>query len=339
MAVFRMLCGPPGSGKSTLSNTLEGNVLSSDEIRRIISGSYDNFDHDQIVFDYIHQKAKELLMNDEDVIIDATNLSRKKRVHFLKLIKKLDVKKEIYFFEHSLETCLKQNFQRSPEKHVPKKRLIEMYNATQVPLSAEGWDKIYVCSEEDDTVYGEVDNVDDKRQSFIDLVTNNADHDDLFNQLSSYCSSFDNIFNLAQDSTYHSFSVSRHTFYVWDYVRSETDDLSIIIAALFHDIGKYETKSFYNFKGEKKRYANFIGHENVSTKIAFQFLRNIGFDQVFIQKTLLLIQYHMTLHKVSSSENPESTFQKVCDRLEKNGLDKDDINKLCLLHKADQQGK
>lgn len=331
MATFRMLCGPPGSGKSTLSKSFEGNVLSSDEIRRIISGSYDNFDHDQKVFDYIHQRAKELLMNGEDVIIDATNLSRKKRVHFLKLIKKLDVKKEIYFFQHSLETCLEQNVKRSSQKHVPKKRLIEMYNSTQVPLASEGWDQIYV--------YGEVNDISDKKESFIDLVTNDAEHDHLFKELSSYCSSFDNIFNLAQDSSYHSFSVSRHTFYVWDYVRSQTDDLSIIIAALFHDIGKYETKSFYNFKGEKKRYANFIGHENVSTKIAFQFLRNMGFEPSFIQKTLLLIQYHMTLHKVSSSENPESTFQKVCDRLEKNGLDKDDINKLCLLHKADQQAK
>lgn len=331
MTTFRMLCGPPGSGKSTLSKTLQGTVLSSDETRKIMAGSYGNFDHDQKVFDHIYQKAKELLMSGEDVIIDATNLSRKKRVHFLTLIKKLDVQKEIYFFQHSLETCLKQNLQRSPEKHVPKKRLIEMYNATQVPLKAEGWNRIYV--------YGETNDISDKKEKFIELVKSDVEHDDLFNQLSSYCSSFDNIFNLAQDSTYHSFSVSRHTFYVWNHVKSETDDLSVLIAALFHDIGKYETKSFYNFKGEKKRYANFIGHENVSTKIAFQFLTDIGFDQMFIQKTLLLIQYHMMLHQVGKSENPEATFQKIYKKLERNGLDKDDINKLCLLHIADQQGK
>ena len=90
-----MFVGIPASGKSTESakyRALGYNILSSDEIRDSISGGLSlqsvpakeaSALHSQ-VFQRINQLCRESLKQGISVVVDATNLNRKRRIAFLK---------------------------------------------------------------------------------------------------------------------------------------------------------------------------------------------------------------------------------------------------------------
>lgn len=79
-----MMMGLPGSGKTTkahgLSRICVCPIISSDEIRKEITGSEDNQECNEEVFKVLHQRVKdELLYNkSQAVIYDACNISYKK---------------------------------------------------------------------------------------------------------------------------------------------------------------------------------------------------------------------------------------------------------------------
>ena len=85
-----MLVGIPACGKSTLSLEYESKgykILSSDKIRIEMAGTEDIFNKEQSfinelngkVFEYIKSQAYEYLKSGISVVLDATNLGRKKR--------------------------------------------------------------------------------------------------------------------------------------------------------------------------------------------------------------------------------------------------------------------
>ena len=81
-----LLIGASGSGKSRYRKTTEFKertiTLSSDDIRKELFGNLiHQEDHDQI-FDIIHKITPLALEMGFDVIYDATNLNRKKRIYF-----------------------------------------------------------------------------------------------------------------------------------------------------------------------------------------------------------------------------------------------------------------
>jgi putative nucleotidyltransferase with HDIG domain len=146
--------------------------------------------------------------------------------------------------------------------------------------------------------------------------------------LAQYFDEFTPIYDMPQDSKYHSLSVSRHIYYVYRYVLetySGEDKELMLWTALLHDVGKAECKSFYNRKGEETRYANFIGHEYVGSQMAITFLRKLGcFEDEFIYKIATLIQFHMYLLDKNANK------QKLLDR-----VGADTYNKLTILRDAD----
>ena len=79
-----IMMGIPASGKSTLANSLSIRVLSSDELR---------LQHPEIpptsttIWTMMKNMLRQCIENNEDVVIDATNVSVKDRDRWLSVIK------------------------------------------------------------------------------------------------------------------------------------------------------------------------------------------------------------------------------------------------------------
>lgn len=296
---FIMMIGISGSGKSTIANEIANTkdndivVVSSDAIRKELLGDEENQDKNSLVFQEMFSRTKQALNDGKHVVYDATNISRKKRRGLLQQLPK-GVEKIAYFVSTEYLNSLTNNENR--ERKVPEYVIKRMYKNMQVPIYSEGWDKIIVDYEpwliEDDLP-----------KQFTDAVRAGVlvgrEGYELMGFLSSYFDEFTDIYELAQDSRYHSFTVSRHTYYVYKHVLEnypEGEDKELMLwTALLHDIGKKFCKSFYNRKNEETRYANFIGHENVGSQIAINFLKMMGFSDEFIYKSSTLIHFHMYL--------------------------------------------
>lgn len=232
-----MLIGIPGSGKSTLAKSLaqEGNtVLSSDEIRRNIFGE-DSFPADEkerekiqsAVCKVIREETKEHLKNGRSVVIDATNLNRKKRKKLLSFFSDTPSYKKAILLITSPEVCKKRNGDRRGGKRVPDENMEEMLRRFEVPVMGEGWDE-------------------------ISLIV----HDE------EYRYPFELLADFSQDNPHHTMTLGEHMDAAKEYaIAHGYSDVLVKIAAL-HDIGKLYTKEFKNYKGEPTDTAHFYGHEN-----------------------------------------------------------------------------
>ncbi|WP_162356890.1 ATP-binding protein [Metabacillus mangrovi] len=325
MPSFNMMIGLPGSGKSTyaekLAKEIDAVVFSSDLLREELLGDVQDQSRNDFIFEELHKRINLHLADGGNVIYDATNTNRKRRKHLINHVIKCEVKHAYYVNEH-YETVLQRNNQR--ERKVSKTVIDKMYKAMQIPFVNEGWNEVIMVSSETNTA--------DSRESLLNLITADREHDLLFSELQIHIPDFQSIFNVPQDSSYHSFSISRHTFHVWKKILDEyegADKLQMLWAALFHDLGKGFCKSFINFKGEPTRYASFIGHEYVSSQLAVYWLTKLGYGQPFIHLTTGLIQMHMI--PMNASEKKMKEVRQL--------MGEDAFEKLLILHEADMEGK
>ena len=89
-----------------------------------------------------------------------------------------------------------------------------------------------------------------------------------------------------QQNAYHKHDAFMHTLNVLD---NTPPEISIRLAALFHDIGKYATKTDNNGK------IQFIGHADVGAKIASEIMRRLKYSNEDIEKVATIVKYHMDL--------------------------------------------
>lgn len=315
-----MLIGLPASGKSTFAGELlEGRddivYISSDKLREEMYGDESIQKDNGKIFEEMAVRTRNALKKGQHVIYDATNISRKKRIGLLKQLP-YKVKKTAVYMATSHKTSYTQNLKR--ERQVPAEVIDNMYKTLQIPIESEGWDNVVVFHE-DDTVNNEYP------KQFSDAVKAgvllNREGYDLMNFLAVYFKPFFNISDLAQDSKWHSLSVSRHTYYVYKHVldtykAKDDKEMELMLwTALLHDTGKHFAKSFRNYKGEETRYANFIGHEFVSSQLAVPLLKQLGYDDEFIHTVATLIQFHMYL--LNADANKEKLLKHVGEDLYK----------------------
>jgi predicted kinase len=89
-----MLLGIPGSGKSTWAKEFvfrcdsSFTVVSSDDVRRQLTGSVDDQSRNAEVWDVVLNRCQGLLEKGRNVILDATNTSTEKRRRFVKQLPK-----------------------------------------------------------------------------------------------------------------------------------------------------------------------------------------------------------------------------------------------------------
>src|SRR5690625_4993906 len=206
-----MMVGLPASGKSSYAQKLsqEENtiILASDSLRAELYGDISHQDNNGEVFAELYRRAKEYLTNSQNVIIDATNISSKRRIHFCKEFKQFC--KECVYMTTSYQSCLARDVAR--DRNVGQRVIDRMYRNLQIPFQEEGWDKVYYVPECQSHFVGD-------RELLHDLIQKEVSYQALFDEL-NYDTDFRQIYELPHDSTYHSLSVSRHTYYVWDYIQ------------------------------------------------------------------------------------------------------------------------
>jgi predicted kinase len=327
MSKFIMLVGLPASGKSTLAEKLSKQenavILSSDKLREELLGDINNQDNNTNIFEEMNKRTKNYLESGQNVIYDATNINRKRRIHLIKNELKAD-EKHVYYMNVPMGKCLYNDGLR--ERKVGFDVIDRMYKNLQIPTILEGWDSVNFVSES----YKLEKYYTDMFESI--LSNDDPEPEDLFNSLGKIIPEFNDVYDVPQDSKYHSFSISRHIFYTYKYILDKykgNRELEMIVVALFHDLGKGYCKSFYNRNGDEQRYANFIGHEHVSSQLASEYLHMLGYEDDFIKYVIDLVQFHMKF--INFGEKQERKLKEI--------LSEEQYTDLLFLHEADINAK
>ncbi len=125
--------------------------------------------------------------------------------------------------------------------------------------------------------------------------------------------------NIEQPKLYHDKDVYNHTMEVLDKIEA---NLLLRITALFHDIGKVQTKSENNGK------ISFINHETISSNLTKQILIRLKYPMEFIKKVCFLIENHM-YPKMYNSDWKDASVRRFVNKIG------DNIENIKLLNIAD----
>ena len=152
MPFLYMLIGLPASGKTSFAKQYSAdNVIhiSSDAIRKELYGSEEVQDNPNKVFSIMFHRTIDNLLKGNNVIYDATNISRKYRMAFLRDLDAAlgDFTSKVTIigvvFAVPINVCLDRNLARS--RSVPEDVIYRMYRNFQVPSVYEGFDHIEAC--------------------------------------------------------------------------------------------------------------------------------------------------------------------------------------------------
>lgn len=132
-----LLCGCPGSGKSTYGHKIWNTpgqrtvYISRDDIRQKLRKPGDDYfaHEDDVLKVYWATIEKNIVPENDVVIIDSTNLSPKSREQILKILtkKKYEIDMQVFYFQDSLATCIARNERRLGDERVPIEKLKAMY--------------------------------------------------------------------------------------------------------------------------------------------------------------------------------------------------------------------
>lgn len=156
MSKLMLMCGIPGSGKTTIAKKMINNsikYISRDEIRFLMLGEKDNyFSKEKEVFEEYMNQINNALRNGYDVIADATHLSKGSRA---KVLNRLAVKPDTVIVACvcvSLETALERNSKRAGLAKVPESQIRRMARSIELPSYEEGIDYVFRCVNDTITV-------------------------------------------------------------------------------------------------------------------------------------------------------------------------------------------
>lgn len=292
MNTIHMLVGIPGSGKSVYARQLEkqtrGVIVSTDAIRLRLFGGESKQKNTYIIFDEAFREIGQALADGRNVIFDATNVDRDRRMKFLKRFS--DTPVECHFFDTSYETAQRRISSR--KRKLDDKILTKYAKNLQLPLLGEGFEAVHL-------VHGQADEASDgstlalDRSEIEDLLARQASHDELFAHLSRH-PLFAQMPGYDQGNPHHSRTLSLHTYAVLEYVNAfyeEEDRLAMQWTALLHDIGK----PFCKVWKENRGYYSYFGHEHVSASIACNLLKSLGYDDKFVLDVASRTEMHMEI--------------------------------------------
>ena len=275
-----MLIGLPGSGKSTFArnrvkfyddcNKTRLEIVSSDDIREELYGTRSCQEDPARVFEIAHERIINSLEQGWDVIFDATNITRKNRASLLKKIPAY-TEKFAQICWAPISTCIERDLKR--EFSVKADVIWKMAYKFQMPFYDEGFDHICISYPEDFNY-----------KAYIE--------EDILNP--------SNI-NMSHDSPYHSFSIWEHCKKAKEYAINNKFSSFVVDAAMYHDIGKFFTKSFINSKGEVTDRAHFYNHENVGAWLTLGVFNNSTVDNESIIFTAWLVSQHMSIYALRQS--------------------------------------
>ena len=148
--MFIIMVGVPGSDKSHIARMIaeshDCEIVSSDECRKKWYGDEEDQTHNKELFLRIDALVSQLLDDGKNVILDATNISRKSRARFVAKKKKHKVDTIAVVVHTSPETAKERNATRS--RTVPDFVIDRQINNFQMPTEEEGFDRVIVIDNE-----------------------------------------------------------------------------------------------------------------------------------------------------------------------------------------------
>ena len=280
MTTFIMMVGLVGSGKSTeaqkLAEKYDANIHSSDAIREELSGDINNQDINDLVFRTLHKRIKEDLHSGKNCIYDATNISYKRRMAFLRELTSIPCEKICVLMATPYEECLKNNANR--DRVVPEYVIEKMYRNFDVPWVYEGWNDIIVMY--NNTNYRLPNNF---------YLTNKH-----FNQ----------------HNTHHTLTLGEHCEAVCAKLNNVSKELKL--AGMLHDCGKPFCKTFKNTKGEITEQAHYYNHEHTGSYDSLFYREDFShkIDPLYIA---VLIRWHMQPYfwEKDNNEKQQNKYRKL----------------------------
>lgn len=264
-----MLVGVSGSGKSTFAKELAkkyciNKIFSSDEYRYKLLGSESDQSNNNLVFETMHKDIVTALNNGDSIIYDATNLSSRRRKHFIYHV----AMKRKYKFEaicyvvpttFSLACANNKKRDRQLDEDVIKRQCLSF----QLPLYSEGWDEIVI-------------KYNDNHMMSVNMVNAVMDYN--------------------QNNKYHTLTLGNHLYRTAELLKDEHYFLKS--AGLLHDIGKPLSAEIKNDGSY-----GFYNHEKYSAMLSLLVTESTYPDEIssindplifdLLYSRALLIQYHM----------------------------------------------
>ena len=310
-AEFFMLVGIPGSGKSTVAQSLieelnkkhfehnDGKTavwISSDNIRAELFGSASVQDNPDKVFEIMRQRTVEALKKGNDAIYDACNISSKRRTSFLNMLNAKGCRKICIICATPYAECLRRNSRRPAP--VPEYAINRMYQNWNTPYYHEGWDEIRLHYAEG------------MEKSF-------GNPEDFVHSLDGY----------DQETPFHSETLGVHMADAYKAIvaKGYPEDSNMAVAALLHDCGKPSTKVF-NADSPHPDVAHYYRHEGTGAYDSMFFDYGTKTEQDVLEISAL-INRHMEPFGWKKEETI-SKREKV--------LGTELVEKILILHEADK---
>lgn len=149
-----LVCGLPGSGKSTFLSTQVKNqnnckVISRDEIRfSLLQEGEPYFSHEEDVYKIFWLQINESLSNGYNTYVDQTSLTPESRQYLLKHITEKYELCNIVWFNIPTKVCIERNENRKGTKaYVPKGVIRRMAIQMIPPSYKENFDNIFTYDE------------------------------------------------------------------------------------------------------------------------------------------------------------------------------------------------
>ncbi len=290
-----IMVGLPGSGKSARANQLavlrDFTVLSSDSIRKELSGSEQDQTQNDKVFRILYKRMNDLLSKGERVIIDATNTTIKARKRILSECK-VPCYKEVQLVATPIEECLSRDKLR--ERSVGEEVIRKFEQSFQCPQYFEGFDYIE-CEEWDASGYWPV------TKSFVEDLTTKMNNFHQYN--------FHHLYTVGEHCARQSklisdYCSSHHQFKKWQKIAE--------VAGKFHDVGKLFTQSF-----DENGIAHYYNHDSVGTYFLAShpkiFCSAWGepLRQMEFLNMLFLVNFHMRAHNDFQSLKAQKKYRAL----------------------------
>lgn len=289
MSTIHMLIGIPGSGKSHYAKQCckqeRAVLVATDHIRERLFGSENRQSNSYRVFDEAFKEIRQALAAGRNVVFDATNIDRDRRLQFIKRFSDAETAIKAHICAVPYELAQKRIAAR--KRKIDDDVLKKYMKNFQFPVLAEGFKQLQIVAPSDG---GESKLT---RAELEQLLASRPNHDELFAYLRKLpC--FDMMLGFDQENPYHSKSLSEHTFTALQYVNecyAGEQLLAMQLTALFHDAGKPLCKVWKESRG----YYSYFGHEHVSAAIACHVLKQLDYNDEFILDVVNMVSFHMEI--------------------------------------------